>query len=328
MGGGSGWTRAGLGNSLFEDNAEFGLGFRLSLDRQHTAAQDLLGRLAPRVGEELVTRILGARQKDAADIADQHERVDELRSRLARFTDTPDGSSRSPSIWFGDPCGSVVAMGGPMTSGTEGSAHVLASGANVKVLVLDTEVYSNTGGQCSKATPRGAVAKFASGGKRMGKKDLGLMAMTYGHVYVASVALRRPRRTHAQGAGRGRESRSTPSSSPTAIVSLMASPCRPPFTTRRRWCSPGNGCCTGTTRIGRSEANPLQLDSAEPKKTPVGEFLASENRFQALARLHPEDARRFAGEAQHDADVRWALYRYLASRPGATAAADIATLVK
>jgi pyruvate-ferredoxin/flavodoxin oxidoreductase len=316
-------------NSLFEDNAEFGLGFRLSLDRQHTAAQDLLGRLAPRVGEELVTRILGARQKDAADIADQRERVEELRSRLARFTDTDARRLLSisehlvrRSVWI------VGGDGWAYDIGYGGLDHVLASGANVKVLVLDTEVYSNTGGQCSKATPRGAVAKFASGGKRMGKKDLGLMAMTYGHVYVASVALG-ARDEHTLKALVEAENHDGP-----ALV-IAYSHCiahgiamQTALHHQKTMVQSGQWLLYryNPDRAARGE-NPLQLDSAEPK-TPVGDFLASENRFQALARLHPEDARRFAGEAQHDADVRWALYRYLASRPGATAAADIATMVK
>ena len=177
-------------NSLFEDNAEFGLGFRVSLDKQQEFAGELLQQLSPQIGRGLVTEILNARQRDEADIFDQRERVAELKHRLSSLGDPvakrllalADTLVRK-SVWIvgGDGWGYDIGYGG--------LDHVLASGRNVKVLLLDTEVYSNTGGQCSKSTPRAAVAKFASGGKRAPKKDLGLMAMTYGTIYVASVAM-------------------------------------------------------------------------------------------------------------------------------------------
>ena len=177
-------------NSLFEDNAEFGLGFRVSLDKQQQFAGELLHRLSPQVGRMLATEILNARQRDEADICEQRERVAELKRKLESLRDPyakrllalADTLVRK-SVWIvgGDGWGYDIGYGG--------LDHVLASGRNVKVLLLDTEVYSNTGGQCSKSTPRGAVAKFASGGKRAPKKDLGLMAMTYGTIYVASVAM-------------------------------------------------------------------------------------------------------------------------------------------
>ena len=177
-------------NSLFEDNAEFGLGFRVSLDKQQEFAGELLQQLSPQIGRGLVTEILNARQRDEADIFDQRERVAELKRRLGSLGDPiakrllalADTLVRK-SVWIvgGDGWGYDIGYGG--------LDHVLASGRNVKVLLLDTEVYSNTGGQCSKSTPRAAVAKFASGGKRAPKKDLGLMAMTYGTIYVASVAM-------------------------------------------------------------------------------------------------------------------------------------------
>ena len=177
-------------NSLFEDNAEFGLGFRVSLDKQQEFAGELLQQLSPQIGRGLVTEILNARQRDEADIFDQRERVAELKRRLSSLGDPiakrllalADTLVRK-SVWIvgGDGWGYDIGYGG--------LDHVLASGRNVKVLLLDTEVYSNTGGQCSKSTPRAAVAKFASGGKRAPKKDLGLMAMTYGTIYVASVAM-------------------------------------------------------------------------------------------------------------------------------------------
>ena len=158
-------------NSLFEDNAEFGLGFRVSLDKQREFAGELLTRLAPQVGEELVNDILHAEQKDEADIFDQRERVRELKRRLEaldtdeaiRLVAIADTLVRK-SVWI------VGGDGWAYDIGYGGLDHVLASGRNVKVLVLDTEVYSNTGGQMSKATPRGAVAKFAAGGKPAPKK--------------------------------------------------------------------------------------------------------------------------------------------------------------
>jgi pyruvate-ferredoxin/flavodoxin oxidoreductase len=177
-------------NSLFEDNAEFGLGFRVSLDKQREFAGELLARFTAEVGEQLVNNILHAEQKDEADIFEQRERVRELKQRLEAFqTDdalrllaVADALVRK-SVWI------VGGDGWAYDIGFGGLDHVLASGCNVKVLVLDTEVYSNTGGQMSKATPRGAVAKFAAGGKPAPKKDLGLIAMTYGNIYVASVAM-------------------------------------------------------------------------------------------------------------------------------------------
>ncbi|MDX2242945.1 MAG: pyruvate:ferredoxin (flavodoxin) oxidoreductase, partial [Leptolyngbyaceae cyanobacterium bins.302] len=204
-------------NSLFEDNAEFGLGFRVSIDKQREFASELLQQLAPQVGEALVDVILNATQHDEADIYEQRDRVVLLTQRLdellvgAGFTEnsalhergtakpapTTDGNLKSKiqnlkslidlfvkkSVWI------IGGDGWAYDIGFGGLDHVLASGRNVNVLVLDTEVYSNTGGQMSKATPRGAVAKFAAGGKPAPKKDLGLIAMTYGNVYVASVAM-------------------------------------------------------------------------------------------------------------------------------------------
>ena len=177
-------------NSLFEDNAEFGLGFRVSIDKQQQFASELLHGLSPQVGRMLATEILNARQRDEADIFEQRARVAELKRKLEPLRDPyakrllalADTLVRK-SVWIvgGDGWGYDIGYGG--------LDHVLASGRNVKVLLLDTEVYSNTGGQCSKSTPRAAVAKFASGGKRAPKKDLGLMAMTYGTIYVASVAM-------------------------------------------------------------------------------------------------------------------------------------------
>jgi pyruvate-ferredoxin/flavodoxin oxidoreductase len=177
-------------NSLFEDAAEFGMGFRVSLDKQREFAQELLRNLNGQVPGDLAQDILTADQKDAAGIHSQRQRVAELKNRLAalesgdtqRLLHLADTLVRK-SVWVigGDGWGYDIGYGG--------LDHVLASGCNVKVLLLDTEVYFNTGGQCSKATPMGAIAKFASAGKRVPKKDLGLISMTYGNIYVACVAM-------------------------------------------------------------------------------------------------------------------------------------------
>ena len=177
-------------NSLFEDNAEFGLGFRVSIDKQQEFAAELVKKLAAQIGDDLATQILKADQSDEAGIHDQRERVEALKQKLHKM-DAPEARLLLPvadllvkkSVWIfgGDGWAYDIGYGG--------LDHVLASGRNVNVLVMDTEVYSNTGGQMSKSTPRGAIAKFAAGGKPAGKKDLGLIAMSYGNIYVASVAM-------------------------------------------------------------------------------------------------------------------------------------------
>jgi pyruvate-ferredoxin/flavodoxin oxidoreductase len=177
-------------NSLFEDNAEFGLGFRVSIDKQQEFAAELVKKLSAQIGNDLATQILTADQSDEAGIFDQRERVEALKQKLQKM-DAPEAKLLAPladqlvkkSVWIfgGDGWAYDIGYGG--------LDHVLASGRNINVLVMDTEVYSNTGGQMSKSTPRGAVAKFAAGGKPAGKKDLGLIAMSYGNIYVASVAM-------------------------------------------------------------------------------------------------------------------------------------------
>src|SRR6185312_1884298 len=188
------WTtnKEGLGpawaNSLFEDNAEFGYGMRITIDQHAARARALVGQLAPRIGGGLAAAILDAQQHDEHGIHEQRERVRQLKAVLAGqpgiardLVEIADYLVKK-SVWI------VGGDGWAYDIGYGGLDHVLASGANVKILVLDTEVYSNTGGQQSKATPTGAAAKFAVAGKNGTKKDLGLMAMSYGHVYVAQVA--------------------------------------------------------------------------------------------------------------------------------------------
>ncbi|KAA0080946.1 pyruvate:ferredoxin (flavodoxin) oxidoreductase, partial [Bacteroides thetaiotaomicron] len=171
-------------NSLFEDNAEFGLGFRVSLDKQMEHAIELLHEAAGAVGQELVDRILANPQKDEADIAQLRENIEELKKKIAgkpeyaRLLTLADKLVRK-SVWI------LGGDGWAYDIGFGGIDHVLAQNRDINLLVLDTEVYSNTGGQSSKATPVGASAKFADGGKRTAKKDLGRLMMTYPNVYVA-----------------------------------------------------------------------------------------------------------------------------------------------
>ncbi|MGD8934154.1 MAG: pyruvate:ferredoxin (flavodoxin) oxidoreductase, partial [Gammaproteobacteria bacterium] len=176
-------------NSLFEDNAEFGLGMRLAIDKQRDYARELLQELQADIGAELVEQILHADESTEAGIAGQRERIDTLRDRLKQISkpgatelDTVADKLSRKSVWI------IGGDGWAYDIGYGGLDHVLASGMDVNILVLDTEVYSNTGGQTSKATPRGAVAKFSAGGKPTPKKDLALLAMDYEHVYIARVA--------------------------------------------------------------------------------------------------------------------------------------------
>ena len=179
-------------NSLFEDNAEFGLGFRLTLDKQAEQARELVQRLsAGAIGRGIGKGDTGAPQNDEADIYEQRRRVEKLKSGICKGLESPEAENLltladflvKKSVWI------VGGDGWAYDIGYGGLDHVLASGRNVNILVLDTEVYSNTGGQTSKSTPRGAVAKFAAGGKGGSKKDLGMHAMNYGNVYVAQMAM-------------------------------------------------------------------------------------------------------------------------------------------
>lgn len=302
-------------NSLFEDNAEFGLGFRVSLDKQCEFARELVQQMAPQIGGELASAILEATQLDEAGIFDQRERVAELKRRLS-LIDSADALRLSTiadtlvrkSVWI------VGGDGWAFDIGYGGLDHVLASGRNVKVLVLDTEVYSNTGGQCSKATPRAAVAKFAAAGKHASKKDLGLMAMTYGNVYVASVAMgardEQTLRTFIEA-----ESFDGPAlilayshciahgiHIPTAMHNQIAAVRSGEWLLYRH----------DPRRIARGE-NPLQLDSPPPRMQ-VADYLHMENRFRMLEQGDPQDAEKVFAEAQRDADLRRSLYEYLAAR--------------
>ena len=302
-------------NSLFEDNAEFGLGFRVSLDKQREFAGELLTRLAPEVGEQLVNNILHAEQKDEADIFDQRERVRELKQRLETI-DTDDARRLvaiadtlvRKSVWI------VGGDGWAYDIGFGGLDHVLASGRNVKVLVLDTEVYSNTGGQMSKATPRGAVAKFAAGGKPAPKKDLGLIAMTYGNIYVASVAMG-AKDEHTLKAFLEAEAYDGP-----ALIIAYSHCIAHGINMTTAMQNQKTAVQSGqwllyryNPDLARAGQNPLHIDSAPPK-SPIEQYMILENRFRMLTASKPEVAHRLFAEAQADVNARWELYQYLAAR--------------
>ncbi len=314
-------------NSLFEDNAEFGLGFRVSIDKQKEMAEELLKELAGSLGNDLVTGILTANQTDEAGIYDQRERVAALKQKLQHMT-SKEARLLMPladqlirkSVWI------LGGDGWAYDIGYGGLDHVLASGRDVNVLVLDTEVYSNTGGQCSKSTPRGAVAKFAAGGKPLGKKDLGLIAMTYGHVYVASVALGY-KDEHTLKAFLEAESYHGPSliiAYSHCIAHGIALDAGVGARQQKLAVESGQWLLYrfDPRRAERGE-NPLQLDSAAAKAK-VQDYLLSENRFKMLTKSKPEDAKRFFAQAQTDAERRWKYYQYLAGRDAKPAPAPAA----
>lgn len=306
---------AAWANSLFEDNAEFGYGFRISIDKQHEFAVELLKAHAADIGEDLVESIINATQKTEAEIYNQRQRVEHLKARLhdlehdwaKRLLEIADMLVKK-SVWI------VGGDGWAYDIGYGGLDHVLSSGKNVNILVLDTEVYSNTGGQASKATPRSAIAKFAASGKAARKKDLGLMAMTYENVYVASIAI---------GARDEHTLRTFLEAEAYDGVSLIIaySHCiahgiemHDALHHQKSMVDSGQWLLYryNPELIAKGE-NPLKLDSKPPKAS-VKSFLESENRFKQLEKLHPDEAEKLFAEAQHDADTRYHLYEFLASR--------------
>jgi pyruvate-ferredoxin/flavodoxin oxidoreductase len=302
-------------NSLFEDNAEFGLGFRVSIDKQTEYAQELLRRLADSVGEDLATALLTAKQKDEADIYEQRQRVDVLKERLRKLA-KPEAKQLlvladmlvKKSVWI------IGGDGWAYDIGYGGLDHVLASGRNVNLLVLDTEVYSNTGGQASKSTPRGAVAKFAAGGKPGPKKDLGMMAMTYGNVYVASVAIG-AKDEHTLKAFLEAEAYDGPS-----IIIAYSSCIAHGIDMTTSISDQKVAVESGQWLLYRynpekaaTGENPLVLDSRAPSRK-VQEYLLQQTRFKMLTKSKPEDAERLWKAAQIDVENRFRTYEYLAAR--------------
>jgi pyruvate-ferredoxin/flavodoxin oxidoreductase len=291
------------------------LGFRLSVDKQTEFARQLVQRLAGTVGEQLAQALLNARQKDEADIFEQRQRVELLKDKIAKINTSEARQLLSladmlvkKSVWI------VGGDGWAYDIGYGGLDHVLSSGRNVNLLVLDTEVYSNTGGQASKSTPRAAVAKFAAGGKPGPKKDLGLMAMSYGHVYVASVAMG-AKDEHTLKAFLEAEAYDGPS------LIIAYSHCIAHGINMTTAMSDQKAAVDSgqwllyryhPTRAEQGE-NPLVLDSRTPSKK-IQDFLYMETRFKMLTKTKPEDAKHLWAQAQHDADVRYRLYEYLAQR--------------
>jgi len=301
-------------NSLFEDNAEFGLGMRLTVDKQTEYARELLIGFEKELGAELVNQLLNADQSNETGIESQRERVAQLKNKLAKSSDgrakdlvSLADSLVKKSVWI------IGGDGWAYDIGYGGLDHVLASGRNVNILVLDTEVYSNTGGQASKSTPRAAVAKFAMAGKNLPKKDLGLIAMSYGYVYVARVAMgandQQTLRAFIEA-----ESYDGPS------LIIAYSHC----------IAHGYDMAKGLEqqklavqsghwpmyrydpRLAEQGQNPLLIESKEPS-IPLSQYAYNETRYKMLTQIDEVRAEKLMKEAQHDAKSRWTLYQQMAA---------------
>jgi pyruvate-ferredoxin/flavodoxin oxidoreductase len=304
-------------NSLFEDNAEFGLGMRLAVDQQSAYARDLVVRLSGELGDELVKSLLEADQSKESGIADQRKRVRALKQKIAGSA-SPEALALIPiadslvrkSIWL------VGGDGWAYDIGFGGLDHVLGSGRNVNVLVLDTEVYSNTGGQMSKATPRAAVAKFASGGKHTCKKDLAMEAVSYGSVYVARVAMGGSD-THTVKAFQEAEAHEGPS------LIIAYSHCiahgydmSMGLEQQKRAVLSGYWPLMRYNPALRLQGkNPFQLDSQKPS-IPLKQYAYQEARYTMLVRSDPEAARELLKLAQDDVERNWRVYSNRAAMPG------------
>jgi pyruvate-ferredoxin/flavodoxin oxidoreductase len=300
-------------NSLFEDNAEFGFGFRLALDAHVAAARGLVQRLAPQLGDGLAASLLDADQSNEAGIAAQRERVTALRRRLAGIASAEGHRLETladylvkKSVWL------VGGDGWAYDIGYGGLDHVLANRRDVNILVMDTEVYSNTGGQQSKATPLGAAAKFASAGKPVGKKDLGLLANMYGHVYVAKVAFGAKMAQTAQ-AFLEAESYHGPS------LIIAYSPCIAHGYDMAQGASQQKlAVDSGVWPLYRFDPRrlvkgepPLHLDYGPPKAK-VADYMRNESRFRMVERADPARYKAFVADSQAAAERRYAVYQQLA----------------
>jgi pyruvate-ferredoxin/flavodoxin oxidoreductase len=310
-------------NSLFEDNAEFGFGYRLSIDKQAEFAAELLQQLSGEIGDNLVNAILRAEQKTEADIWEQRERIAILKHELGQLSETTTETNLKSKIQSLQSLADYLVKKSVWIVGGDGWAydidfggidHVIASGKNVNILVMDTEVYSNTGGQSSKATPKAAVAKYATGGKPAPKKDLGLMAMTYGNVYVASVALG-ARDEHTLRAFLEAEAFDGPS------LIIAYSHCiahgidmtaglgqQKALVDSGRWL-----LYRYNPALQEQGKNPLELDMKAPSES-VEKSMYQENRFKMLTKSKPEIAKQLLEQAQAEVNARWEMYQYLANR--------------
>jgi len=310
-------------NSLFEDNAEFGLGFRVSIDKHAEHAGELLQQLKDRVGSEFTEAILNADQSTEAGIFQQRERVEELRGKLAGIDTAAARQLASlveylvkKSVWI------IGGDGWAYDIGFGGLDHVIATGRNVNILVLDTEVYSNTGGQMSKATPRGAIAKFAAGGKHTGKKDLAQIAMSYGHVYVAHVAYG-AKDTHTLRTFLEAESYDGPS------LIIAYSPCgEHGYDLGKQHQQQELAVQTGhwplfryDPRRAQEGKNPLSLDSQKPS-VPYREFIKNEPRFRGLLREMDDNGGEVQAYYENELQKHFALYEHMAEGSGDGVKAD------
>ena len=301
-------------NSLFEDNAEFGLGMRLTIDKQGEYARELLASFEKELGKEFIDAVLNANQSDETGIDAQRERVVELKNKLGKSSDTRAKDLVSladnlvkKSVWI------IGGDGWAYDIGYGGLDHVLASGRNVNILVLDTEVYSNTGGQASKSTPRAAVAKFAMGGKGLPKKDLGLIAMSYGYVYVARVAM---------GANDQQTLRALLEAEsydgPSLVIAY--SPCIAHGYDMAKSLEQSKLAVQSghwpmyryDPRLAEKGQNPLIIESKEPS-IPISQYAYNETRYKMLTQMDEERAEKLMSEAQHDAKSRWTLYQQMAA---------------
>ncbi len=312
------WTKNNEGrgpawsNSLFEDNAEFGLGMRVSVDKHKQQAQELLNAISSKLDKDLVEAILSADESSESGIIAQRQRVTELKkalhtiasSQAAQLIELAEYLCKH-SVWI------IGGDGWAYDIGYGGLDHVLASGRNVNILVLDTEVYSNTGGQTSKATPRGAVAKFSSGGKASAKKDLALLAMEYENVYIANVAygakdIQTLRAFHEAEAHNG----------PSLIIAY--SPCIAHGVDlsnnhRQQKLAVDSGhwpLFRFDPEKGKLGKNPLHMDSKAPS-IPYKDYIMTEPRFNMLWRSHPDDAEKFLRQSQHEVQQRYNFYKQL-----------------
>jgi pyruvate-ferredoxin/flavodoxin oxidoreductase len=315
------FNKAGRGpawaNSLFEDNAEFGFGMRTAFDQQKEFAELLVARLAPAIGNELVKALLEAPQNTEPEIDQQRERVVELRKKLA--ADTSSDAKNLLAIADALVRRSVWILGGDGWAydiGYGGLDHVLASGKNVNVLVLNTEVYSNTGGQMSKATPRGAVAKFAASGKPNRKKDLAMEAVSYGSVYVAQVALG-ANDSHVAKAFQEAEAHNGPS-----IIIAYASCISHGYDLTHGLEQQKLAVQSGYWPLMRYNPaledqgkNAFLLDSKAPS-IPLKDYTYREARFTMLARSNPDLAAKLLEEAQDDVQRQWHVYSARATMTG------------
>ncbi|QJD29267.1 pyruvate:ferredoxin (flavodoxin) oxidoreductase [Methylococcus geothermalis] len=318
------WTKNAEGrgpawsNSLFEDNAEFGLGFRLSADKHLALARQRLGELGQQLPAGLVAEILNAPQLTESEIRRQRLRVAELKALLQRIDcdaakdllSVADHLVRR-SIWI------VGGDGWAYDIGSAGLDHVLASGRDVNVLVLDTEVYSNTGGQMSKSTPLGAVAKFAAAGKPVAKKDVALQAIAYGNVYVARIAMGA---NPQQALLALREAEAYPGPS----LVLAYSHCIAHGIDMRQGLKQQDlAAASGhwpliryNPMLRQSDRNPFVLDSPRPRIR-LKDYAMNELRYQMLARAHPAESEHLMALAQQVVDQKWETYEEMASRTGA-----------